>query len=52
MHELKEKFIQVFNKTKDWYTAVFKMGLWLSKAKKYFPKSNDTIIRWLDEIIA
>ncbi len=52
MHELKEKFRQVFNKTKDWYTAVFKMGLWLSKAKKYFPKSNDTIIRWFDEIIA
>ena len=26
--------------------------MWLSRAKKYFPKSNDTIIRWFDEIIA
>jgi len=25
--------------------------MWLSRAKKYFPKSNNTIIRWLDEII-
>ncbi|MCG6138931.1 MAG: transposase, partial [Nostoc sp. LLA-1] len=27
-------------------------GMWLSKAKKYFPNSNNTIIRWFDEIIA
>lgn len=51
MHELKEKIIKIFNRTYDWYTAVFKIGIWLSKAKKYFPKSNKTIIRWLDEII-
>jgi transposase len=24
----------------------------LSRAKKYFPRSNNTIIRWFDEIIA
>jgi len=47
MHELKEKIIKIFNQTNDWYTAVFKIGMWLSKAKKYFPKSNNTIIRWL-----
>jgi len=52
MHELKEKFRKNYNKKTDWYTAVFKMGMWLSKAKKYFPKSNNTIIRWFDEIIA
>lgn len=52
MHELKEKIRKVFNKTNDWYTGVFKLGMWLSKAKKYFPKSNNTIIRWFDEIIA
>lgn len=51
MHELKEKIIKIFNRTNDWYTAVFKIGMWLSIAKKYFPKSNNTIIRWLDEII-
>jgi transposase len=26
--------------------------MWLDEAKKYFPKSQKTIIRWLDEIIA
>jgi transposase len=26
--------------------------MWLSKAKKCFPKSNNTIIRWFYEIIA
>lgn len=51
MHQLKEKIIKIFNRTNDWYTAVFKIGMWLSKAKKYFPKSNNTIIRWIDEII-
>jgi hypothetical protein len=35
MHELKEKLRRVFNKTNDWYPAVFKLGIWLSKAKKY-----------------
>lgn len=52
MHELKEKFRRIFNKTDNWYPGVFKLGMWLSKAKKYFPKSNNTIIRWFDEIIA
>ncbi|MBD2165974.1 ISL3 family transposase [Calothrix membranacea FACHB-236] len=52
MHELKEKIRKIFNRTDDWYTGVFKLGMWLSKAKKYFPSSNNTIIRWLDEIIA
>jgi transposase len=52
MHELKEKFRTIFNKTNNWYTAVFKLGIWLSKAKQYFPNSNNTVIRWFDEIIA
>jgi hypothetical protein len=26
--------------------------MWLSEAQKYFPNSQKTIIRWLDEIIA
>jgi transposase len=52
MHELKEKFRKIFNNTNDWYTGVFKLGMWLSRGKKYFPKSNNTIIRWFDEVIA
>jgi transposase len=52
VHELKEKFRSIFNQTNDWYTAVFKLGIWCSRAKKYFPNSNNTIIRWFAEIIA
>lgn len=52
MHELKEKFRKIFNQTDHWYTGVFKLGMWLSKAQKYFPHSYNTIIRWFDEIIA
>lgn len=52
MHELKEKIRKIFNNTNDWYTGVFKLGMWLSRAKEYFPNSNNTIIRWFDEIIA
>ena len=52
MHELKEKIIKIFNQTNDWYIGVFKIGMWLWEAKKYFPKSNNTIIRWFDEVIA
>ena len=51
MHELKEKIIKIFNQTNNWYTGVFKMGIWLGQAKKYFPSSNNTIIRWFDNII-
>ena len=52
MHEFKEKIRKIFNNTNDWYTGVFKLGMWLSRAKKYFPNSNNTIIRWYQEIIA
>ncbi len=52
MHEFKEKVRKIFNQTNDWYAGVFKLGMWLSKAKKYYPKSNNTIIRWFEEIIA
>ncbi|MCG6136732.1 MAG: transposase [Nostoc sp. LLA-1] len=52
MHEFKEKIRKIFNNAKDWYSATFKLGIWLSKAKKYFPNSNNTIIRWFSEIIA
>ncbi|WP_202807241.1 ISL3 family transposase [Synechocystis sp. PCC 7509] len=52
MHELKEKIRKIFNKTDDWYTGVFKIGMWLSRAKKYFLRSHNTFIGWFDEIIA
>lgn len=52
MHELKEKIRKIFNQTNNWYAGVFKLGMWLSRAKKYFPNSHKTILRWFDEIIA
>ena len=30
MHEFKEKIRKIFNNTNDWYTGVFKLGIWLS----------------------
>jgi transposase len=52
MHELKEDFRQIFEKTTNWLKALFKLGQWHKKAQKYFPNSGKTIIQWLDEIIA
>lgn len=52
MHELKEKLRKIFEQTNNWLVGLFKLGRWLSEAKKYFPDSQNTIIRWLDEIIA
>jgi len=52
MHQLKEEIRQIFSQTEDWLAGLFQLGRWLSEAKKYFPNSQNTIIRWLDEIIA
>ena len=52
MHELKEEFRSIFEQKTDWLTGLFNLGTWLVSAKKYFPSSRKTIIRWLDEIIA
>ncbi|MGB6300657.1 MAG: ISL3 family transposase [Rivularia sp. (in: cyanobacteria)] len=52
MHELKEKIRIIFNETHDWLEGLFQLGMWLAKAKKYFPVSQKTIIRWLDEVVA
>ena len=52
MHELKEEIRKIFEQSNNWLTGLFKLGRWLASAKKYFPDSQNTIIRWLDEIIA
>jgi transposase len=52
MHELKEEIRSIFEQTNNWLTGLFKLGRWLTSAKKYFPNSQRTIIRWLDEVIA
>jgi transposase len=52
MHELKEEIRKIFEQSNNWLTGLFQLGRWLASAKKYFPDSQNTIIRWLDEIIA
>lgn len=52
MHQLKEEIRVIFSNTEHWLSGLFQLGEWLSEAKKYFPKSPNTIIRWLDEILA
>ncbi|MBD2004120.1 ISL3 family transposase [Trichocoleus sp. FACHB-40] len=51
-HELKEEIRKVFEQSDNWLMGLLRLGIWLSRAKKYFPDSRNTIIRWLDEIIA
>ncbi len=52
MHNLKEKIRIIFDETVDWLGGLFKLGIWLSESKEYFPSSRKTITRWIDEIIA
>ncbi len=52
MHQLKEKFRQIFEKSKDWVEGLFDLSDWLKNAAEYFPESGGTIRRWLGEIIA
>jgi transposase len=51
MHKLKEEIRKIFEQSENWLTGLLKLGIWLASAKKYFPSSQKTIIRWLDEII-
>jgi transposase len=51
-HELKEEIRRIFEQANNWLVGLWQLGRWLSGAKKYFPDSQNTIIRWLDEIIA
>lgn len=51
MQELKEEIRNIFEQNNNWLTGLLKLGIWLASAKKYFPASQKTIVRWLDEII-
>jgi transposase len=52
MHQLKEKFREIFEKSQHWSEGLLELGEWLSTAQKYFVNSQSTIVRWLDEILA
>nr|WP_246605352.1 transposase [Sphaerospermopsis torques-reginae] len=52
MYELKEKIRRIFDKTQDWLKGLYKLSIWLLRARDHYPTSHNTIVRWLDEIIA
>lgn len=52
MHELKENFRDIFEKTQDGITGLLKISDWLKEAATYYPESKKTIVRWIGEIIA
>ena len=52
MHQLKEKFREIFEKIYRRSDGLIELGGWLSTAQKYFTSSQSKIIRWLDEILA
>jgi transposase len=52
MHQLKEEFRKIFEKTEGWTDGLLGLGKWLSIAQKYFINSKSTIYRWFDEILA
>lgn len=52
MHQLKEEFREIFEKTEKWTDGLLELGKWLSTAQKYFVNSQSTIYRWFDEILA
>ncbi len=52
MHDLKEKFRDIFEKSQDGITGLLKISDWLKEAATYYPESKKTIRRWIGEIIA
>ncbi|WP_196528244.1 ISL3 family transposase [Nostoc commune] len=48
MHQLKEELRMIF----EWLAALLELGNWLVSARQYYPQSQNTILRWFDEIIA
>jgi transposase len=47
MHKMKEEFRQFFEAQKDWVEGLFSLSDWLKNAIFVFPKSCETIIRWI-----
>ena len=52
MYEEKENLREIFESKITGDEALFKMVEWMESAYKYFPKSCQTIRRWIDEILA
>jgi transposase len=52
MHKTKELFRDIFEAKTDWGNGLMSLGDWLKNAYLEFPKSCETIKRWIGEIIA
>lgn len=52
MYEIKEELRKIFESEITADEALWKFVEWLESAYKYFPKSCQTIRRWLEEILA
>jgi transposase len=51
MHEFKEEFREIFEKSESWATGLEKLSDWLLTATALFPSSCQTIKRWFTEIV-
>lgn len=51
MHELKEKFRDIYEQEQSEITGLLRISDWLKEAAKYYPDSKKTIMRWIGEII-
>jgi transposase len=51
MHDLKEKFRNIFNTAESWGDGVLKLLDWMYDSSLYFPKTIRTIFRWFGDIV-
>jgi transposase len=51
VHELKEEFTEIFEKSKNLGEGTLKLMDWLVKAQAFLPKTVRTIINWFGEIV-
>jgi transposase len=52
VYQAKEKLRDIFESQITADKAFWKLGEWTESSYKYFPKSSQTIKRWIDEILA
>ncbi len=51
MHQLKEEFTGIFEKSKNLGEGTLKLANWLIKAHSFFPKTVRSIKNWFGEIV-
>lgn len=51
VHELKEEFTEIFEKSKNLGEGTLKLLDWLAKAQAFLPKTVRTIINWFGEVV-